>query len=386
MQILIYNWKDLAHPDVGGAEIITWELARRMVADGHRVTWFCRSFRGAKAREKIEGIQLVRKGNRISTYFWGWLYYRRLGKKPDVVVDMLNTVLWQTPLFARSSKKVCYVNQLAKEVFSYEAPRLLAPVARLAERVQFLSYRKIPFIVYSPSTKTDLVGFGIPQRNIHQFPLGVDHSRYQKARKARYPLFVAVNRLAKMKRTNLTIQAMKIVVQKMPQAQLVIMGHGPQENALRELIYSLKLQNHVQILTKDVLFFKKAPKDLKIALMQQAWALVLPSVKEGWGMVITEAAACGTPSIVSNVTGLKDSVKNNVTGLVLSPNPTAAELARAMKKIALDAKVRRRLSQGARQWADQLDWEKTYRGFTWALKGALAGKPAEELAIFKKQS
>jgi glycosyltransferase involved in cell wall biosynthesis len=385
MNILIYNWKDLAHPDVGGAEIITWELARRLASDGHRVTWFCRSFRGAKAREKVDGIQVVRKGNLLSTYFWGWHYYRRLRTKPDVVVDMLNTVLWQTPLFARSSKKVCYVNQLAKEVFSYEAPRVLAPLVRLAERLQFLSYKKIPFLVYSPSTKSDLVGFGIPEQNIHQFPLGVDHGRYQPARKARYPLFVAVNRLAKMKRTDLTIRAMQSIVYKMPQARLVIMGHGPQENALRELIHSLKLQDNVQILTKDVLFFKKAPKDLKVALMQQAWALVLPSVKEGWGMVVTEAAACGTPSIVSNVTGLKDSVKKNVTGLILSPNPTAAELARAMKKIAVDATLRRQLARGATLWARQLNWEKTYRVFKRALERALTGKPAEELALFGKK-
>ena len=384
MNILIFNWKDLKHPDVGGAEIITWELARRLAGDGHHVTWFCRSFSGAKAREIVDGIQVVRKGNLFSTYFWGWHYYRRLHTKPDVVIDMLNTVLWQTPLFARSSKRVCYVNQLAKEVFSYEAPRVLAPLARLAERLQFLPYKKIPFIVYSPSTKSDLVGFGIPERNIHQFPLGVDHKRYRPARKARYPLFVAVNRLAKMKRTDLTIRAMQAVVHKMPQARLVIMGHGPQENALRELIHSLKLQNNVQILTKDVLFFKKAPKDLKVALMQQAWALVLPSVKEGWGMVVTEAGACGTPSIVSNVTGLKDSVKKNRTGLILSPHPTAAELARSMKKIALNAQLRRRLSRGAIEWTDQLDWERTYRGFALALKAALAEKPAVELAIFKK--
>lgn len=383
MRILIYNWKDLKHPDVGGAEIITWELARRLVKDGNRVTWFCRSFKGAKPAETIDGVKVVRQGGLLSTYIYGWRYYRALERKPDVVIDMLNTILWQTPLYARESVRLCYVNQLAKEVFTFELPKFLSPVAKLLERLQFLTYKRTKSVVYSPSTKADLTTMGIPLTNIYQFALGVDHARYRPGRKAPYPLFVAVNRLAKMKRTDLTIRAMQTVVKRYPRARFVIMGYGPELEPLQQLITTLGLQKNVQILTKDVLFFKREPKDRKVALMQQAWALVLPSVKEGWGMVVTEAAGCGTPAIVTDVTGLRDSVRKDRTGLIVSTNPTPNELGKAMLKLIKQPALRTKLGKTARQWARQFHWAQTYRQFHTALERAMRGEEPNDLPVFK---
>jgi glycosyltransferase involved in cell wall biosynthesis len=129
------------------------------------------------------------------------------------------------------------------------------------------------------------------------------------------------------------------------------------------LIQRLNLQQNVFIINKNNLFLKKNHKDVKVELMQEAWGIILPSVKEGWGMVVTEAAACGTPAIVSNVTGLRDAVIGNKTGMVLSRNPKPKELAKAMKLMIMDSDFRKKLSLGAIERSKNFTWEKSYKAF-----------------------
>ena len=141
MKILILNWKDLKNPDVGGAEIITYELSKRLVKEGHQVTWFCRQFPGAKEKDELDGIKIVRRGNRYTAYLAAFFYYRSLKEKPDLVIDMINTICWQTPLYVKG-RKAGYLNQLAKEVFFYELPRPISWLAYLLEEWQFKTYKK----------------------------------------------------------------------------------------------------------------------------------------------------------------------------------------------------------------------------------------------------
>lgn len=367
MHILIYNWKDLKHPEVGGAEIITHHIAKRLVARGHSVTWFCRSFPGGAERDRYDGIEIVRRGGLLTTYYHGWRYYQTLPQKPDLVIDMLNTIFWQTPLYARDSKVVAYVNQLAKEVLYYQMPWPLAGFAYQLEPLQFLSYRKTPFVCYAESTKDDLASVGIPKRNIALFQLGLDHGRYRQGKKSAKPLFVTLGRLAAMKRNDLVIKAMPEVVRAIPKAKLVVIGEGPEKARLKGLTKRLKIEKSVIIQDKDVWFFGKNQRDQKIELLKQAWALVIPSAKEGWGMVVTEAAACGTPAIGTAVTGLKDSIQDNRTGLLVSANPTPSELAQAMITMARESKLREKLSTNALRFAKTLNWDKSFDQFRGAV-------------------
>ncbi|HEX7041660.1 MAG TPA: glycosyltransferase, partial [Patescibacteria group bacterium] len=122
MDILILNWKDVKNPTKGGAEVIAFEFAKRLVKEGHSVTFFSRSFAGAQPEEIIDGVKIVRRGNPITVYIYAYFYYKNLSKKPDKVVDMVNTICWQTPLYVPKGNRVMYVNQLAQEVFFYELP------------------------------------------------------------------------------------------------------------------------------------------------------------------------------------------------------------------------------------------------------------------------
>ncbi len=364
MNILILNWKDIKNPEVGGAEIIAFELARKLKRDGHTVTFFSRNFKNASAEETIDGVKIIRRGNKFSVYFHAFLYYRSLSVKPDKVIDMINTICWQTPLYVPEKKIIAYVNQLAKEVLFYELPLLLSFFSYLFERLEYLPYKRTKFIVYSESTKQDLISFGVEKNKLSVFPLGVDHKRYvQGNKKAKDPLFVFVARLVRMKRADLCIEAMRIVLKHSPKARLAIIGNGPDEERLQKMVKGYHLQKSVVFITKSNFFVDKNPSDIKVEWMQEAWALLLPSVKEGWGMVVTEAAACGTPAIVSGVTGLVDSVKSGETGLILSKNPDASELSAAMQKIIKDKGLRIQLGVGAVAWSKQFTWEKSYETF-----------------------
>lgn len=359
MEILIYNWKDKKNPDRGGAEISLFEIATRLVRDGHNVTLFARTFDGALPEEAVGGVQVVRRGGLLTTYWHGYRYYRSLVHKPDVVVDILNTLIWQTPLYVKG-KHFAYVNQLAREVLLCELPPVIAQIAYYLERLQFFFYKKTPFICIAPSVKEDLVSIGIPRESITPIRLGLDHAEFSPGTKAATPTFLCINRLVKMKRTDACIEAMHHVVNTYPNAVLNIIGFGYDKPRLEKMVRDLKLEQNV--------FFKKVPffaigEESRTSLMQSAWALLFPSVKEGWGMTVTEAGACKTPSIVSDVTGLKDAVHANKTGLVLSKHPTPEEISRAMIQLIEDQSLRERLSVGALAWAGEMDWEKTYQEF-----------------------
>ena len=363
MNILILNWKDIKNPDVGGAEIILLELAKRLVKERHKVTWFCRRFRDCVEREVIDGIEIIRRGNKLSTYFEAWKYYKSLTSKPDRVIDSINTICWQTPVYVDQKRRFAYVNQLAKEVFFYELPQPFSSIAYHLECLEYKTYKSTKFICYSKSVKEDLGSFGIPLKNISTFSLGLDHSRYIKGRKSKDPLFIFVARLVRMKRADLCIEAIKQVGRKHRKARLVIVGYGPQEENIKKLINKYGLHKNVLLVNKDNLYFEKNEKDSKVKLLQKAWALLLPSVKEGWGMVVTEAAACGTPSIVTDVTGLRDSVIDGKTGFVVSANPTIEELADCMSKIIDDKSLRHELEMNAVKWASHFSWESSYKEF-----------------------
>lgn len=361
MDILILNWKDVKNPQAGGAEIIAFELARRLVKEGHKVTFFSRAFSNCLKEEIIDGVKIIRRGNKFTVYIQAYLYYKNLKKKPQKVIDMINTICWQTPLYVKKEDIIVYVNQLAKEVLFYEFFWPLSIIAYFLEKFEYLTYRDTKFVCYSKSTKEDLILFGIKEKNISIFTLGVDHSRYKKINnKSKEPLFIFVARLVRMKRADLCIRSIRKVIEKYPKAYLCILGNGPDEKRLQGLVSRQNLEKNIIFINKNNFFIDKNIKDLKVKLMQEAWVILLPSVKEGWGMVVTEAAACGTPAIVSNVTGLRDSVVNGKTGIILSKNPSEYELSQAMIKIIEDDDLKKDISRGAYDYSQNFNWDKSY--------------------------
>jgi glycosyltransferase involved in cell wall biosynthesis len=113
---------------------------------------------------------------------------------------------------------------------------------------------------------------------------------------------------------------------------------------------------------KDIIYFGKVKKEKKIELLQKTHLLCVSSVKEGWGLIVTEANSQGTPAIVYDVDGLRDSVKNNKTGLICQKN-TPENLAKNIIKLLNDREKYQNLRINAWQWSKEINFDNSYKQF-----------------------
>jgi glycosyltransferase involved in cell wall biosynthesis len=107
----------------------------------------------------------------------------------------------------------------------------------------------------------------------------------------------------------------------------------------------------------------------KHRLLCGAWLLLHPALIEGWGIVVAEAAIRGTPAIGFDVPGLRDSVVNGQTGLLVT---TEGEFASAWASLALNHQVRETMGAAAREHAERLHWSLAVEGLARAADEALA--------------
>ena len=265
-------------------------------------------------------------------------YRKRIRKDFDVVIDEVNTIPFFTPLWAGIPSFVL-IHQLAREVWWYESSWPLSLFGYVAEPIYLRCYRTAPTFTISQSTKTDLrrLGFNGP---ITILPIGVEVVSRPPSAKADLPTFLYVGRLAPSKRIKDIIEAFGIFRRHVSPAMLWLIGEGPKsyQRELYELTARLGLSS-------DVNFLGRVSRADKHQRMAEAQVLLMTSVREGWGLVVTEANAVGTPAIVYDVGGLRDAVQHEVTGLVVAPKP--AELAKAMLRLAQDPALYRQLSTEA---------------------------------------
>jgi glycosyltransferase involved in cell wall biosynthesis len=340
MRILILNWRCPKHPRAGGAEFLTHEVAKRLVAGGHEVEWFSAAFPGSEPEECLDGVHVVRGGRQWTVHLHAFRrYFRQLRPRFDVVIDEVNTIPFFTPLWA-DIPVVMLIYQLAREVWWYESPFPLSLLGFMLEPLYLRVYRRKPVFTESTSTLLDLQRVGLTGP-ITVLPVGIDDSAYVLRPKTLSPNFLYVGRLAPSKRVGHIIRGFDIFRRIVPHARLWLIGDGPSRHgrALRRLVMNLGLENSVD-------FLGRVSQVEKCERMAQAHALLMASVREGWGLVVTEANACGTPAIVYDVPGLRDAVIHEETGLVVLPAPD--KLADGMLRLWTDSFLYQRLADNAR--------------------------------------
>ncbi len=355
LKILLFNWRCPKHPQAGGAEKATYEIARRWVRWGHQVQLISGGFLGGQMYDNMDGIRVTRLGGKYSVYPQSILhYFAKLRGKYDVVIDEINTIPFLTPLYVREPH-VAFIHQLAANVLHEELPSRQARVLSFLEPHILRLYNNTP-IFTSQSTKEDLLRLGIAERNLNVINYGVNHDIYQLGKtKSSYPHVLYLGRLKRFKGVHLLIEAMSQVVKEIPEARLTIVGNGDPEyrNELKQLSAKLNL-------TKHIVFHEFGLGDSlaqKVQIMQEAWVLVFPSAREGFGLVVVEANACGTPTIATNVPGLRETVRDNDTGILVARDVDA--LAKSIKRVLQDNELREKLSKRAFEWSMQFDWDKT---------------------------
>jgi glycosyltransferase involved in cell wall biosynthesis len=315
------------------------------------VEWFSASFPGAPARAEIDGITVIRGGQQWSVHLEAIRRYRRrLRGRFDLVIDEVNTVPFFTPLWA-DIPSAMLIYQLAREVWWYESPFPLNTVGYALEPLYLRAYRRTAAFTISESTRDDLRRYGL-RAPITVVPIAIEEVRQQAHDKEPVPTFVYVGRLAPSKRVHEILDAFARFRVSNTEARLWLVGEGTAsyESHLRDLTGKLGIAGCVD-------FLGRLSAELKHERMARSHALLMASAREGWGLVVTEAGCCGTPALVYDVAGLRDSVRDGETGMVVPPGPQ--HLAAAMTRIWLDPALRQRLGEGARQFSQGFSYERS---------------------------
>lgn len=353
MNILLANWQDLENPEAGGAEIHLFEIFGRLASAGHRVRLVCSGWPAAPPRARVRGIEIHRTGTRHSFALMGrGAVLRALrAERSDVLVEDINKV----PLFLAQGTRVplcAIVPHLFGETVFEEAPWPVAGAVWLAERPFARAYRRAGFHAISESTRDDLVRRGVDPARIRVIHPGVDadHFSPDPSGRADRPTFLYVGRLKRYKGIGHALRALARARQRRPELVMLVAGSGDYRSALETLSAELGLGDAVR-------FLGFVSEGEKVRLLRSAWANVFPSPKEGWGITVIEAAACGTPSLASDRPGLRDSVRHGETGFLV-PHGDVAALAARMLELADSPELVERLGARARAFAETLTWDR----------------------------
>ncbi|MCW4001199.1 MAG: glycosyltransferase family 4 protein [Candidatus Bathyarchaeota archaeon] len=348
MRILIFNWRCWLNPEMGGAEVFTCEVAKRWVKAGHEVTLFTAAFAGCKGEETLDGVRVVRSGGRFSVYNEAKRFFKKSLKNEhfDLVVDEINTRPFFAPKFLENGEHVvALIHQLAREYWYLETGFPMNAVGYRLEDRWLRRYVDVPTVTVSESTRMDLATLGF--KHVSVVPEGLNFKPLPTLpQKSSHPVIVYSGRLKKAKRPSHAIAAFEKVKQKVPEAELWIIGDGPIRCELERLA------------GEGVRFLGRIADDERRRLIAQGWVLVHPGIREGWGLNVIEANALGVPAVAYDVPGLKDSVQHNRTGLLVDSGNVAA-LADALTALLSDGDLRAELSRNALKYSRGFSWDRT---------------------------
>ena len=368
MKILVLNWLDRENPQSGGAEVHLHEIFRRLVEWGHSVTLLCSAWPGCERRATLDGIDVHRVGGRYTLSLAAPIYFRRRLRTEgfDVVVEDLNKVPFFAPLWGVGAPVALIVHHLFGATAFQEASLPVAAATWLLERPVPRVFRSVPTVAVSDSTVEDLVRRGLPRSRIEIIHNGVDLEVLSPLPpEERFPeaTLLFLGRLKRYKRVDLLLEAVAALVRRGISCRLLVAGRGDDQPRLEALRKSLKISEHVDFLG----FISDAEKR---DLLQKGWIHLFTSANEGWGISNLEAAACGTPTIASDVPGLRDSVVDGQTGFLV-PHGDVETLSRRIEDLLGDDEKRKRLGVGARSFAEGFGWDVSARAMEAFLSGTL---------------
>jgi glycosyltransferase involved in cell wall biosynthesis len=368
VRILLVNWNDRENPHAGGAEIHLHEIFGRLVQRGHVVDLVTSGWPGCAPATVLDGIRVHRFGGRHTFALHARAAVRRLlhTHSYDVVVEDINKL----PLYLTQLTDLPFcviVPHLFGTTAFAEASWPIAATVWAAERVIPRVYRRAAFHAISDSTRDDLVRRGIRRERVEVIYPGVDAAWYSPdaaTPRAGTPTFLYVGRLKRYKGVETAVRAVALARATRPDVTLEIAGQGDDRLRLERLAGALGQADGVR-------FLGFVSEEAKRRLLRRAWAVVLPSPKEGWGISNVEAAACGTPALASDSPGLRESVRHGETGYLV-PHGDVRALADRLLELAGDPGLTARLGRGARAFAEQLSWDRAARATEAHLRRVIA--------------
>ena len=349
----VVAWRDYTDPEAGGSELHAHRILSAWSNAGLRVNMTTSSVPEAPPFVQREGYQITRRVGRYSifprTILSGFLGHLGRG---DGLVEIWNGMPFLSPLWARCPR-VVFLHHVHAEMWKMVLPKGLAEAGYLFERrVAPPIYRRSRIITLSSSSKAEIVEMlRLPASNISIVPPGVEPRFSPGPSRSETPLVVAVGRLVPVKRFELLIEALVRLKPRHPELRAVIAGEGYERPMLENLIRREGAEEWISLPG----FVDDAEL---IDLYRQAWVLASSSLREGWGMTVTEAGACGTPAVVSRIGGHEDAVVDGESGLLFD---TTDGMVEALDSVLADEVLRKRLGMGASDHAARFNWDATAR-------------------------
>ena len=354
MHILILNWRDIKNPLAGGAEVLTHEMGKRWVLLGHEVTQISQRFEGCLTEEIVDGVKVIRKGKWWSVHIFACVeYVLKLSHKIDIVIDEIHWFPYFS-IFYIHKKIVLIVCEVANPLFFKLLPYPIALLVRIAEKLTLYCYRHVPMIAISQSTKQDLIHEGIRPDNIYVIPLGLNKpDMLIKRKKENIPTIIYLGRIHRLKGIEDAIEVFRFIHMKHENWNFWIIGKGDPSyvDAMKHRVYKY----HMDKVTK---FYGYISEKDKYESLCRAHILVVPSYYEGWGLNVSEAALMGTPSVGYNNGALKDSIIDNITG-VLVHIKTPLQLSLEIQLLINDRVRYNRLRINCIKHTKKMSWDKT---------------------------
>jgi len=353
VRIAFLSWRDLTHPEGGGAERYAQTVCAGLAAGGHDVTFLCAAHQDAPADEILDGYRILRAGSRTSVYPQAFRRLRALERADgpfDAVVDVQNGLPFASPLATRTPVIV-----LSHHVHREQWPVVFNPaIARtgwfLESRVAPRLYRGRQYVTVSCRSRDEMVGLGIDGGAISVIHNGTDLPTRSSGPRSADPTVVVLGRLVPHKRVEAAVDAVQALRHRVPGLRLRVIGAGYWHDEIAAHAEAVGAADIVDVLG----YVDEATKHRELAA---AWVSLAPSLKEGWGLNVVEAAAHGVPTVAFHgAGGLSESVQDGVTGLLAHDMD---QFVAHTHRLLVDDDLRDEMGEASLLHAARFSWEET---------------------------
>jgi glycosyltransferase involved in cell wall biosynthesis len=367
-RVLFLNWRDTSHPEGGGSEVYAEHVCDGLAGLGHEVTLLTARYDGSAEDEvRPSGVRVVRLGGRLGVYARAaWAVRSGRVPRPDVVVETQNGIPYLAALWAPRTPHLVLVHHVHREQWPVVFGPVLARVgwfieSRVAPRVN----RRRPYVAVSEVTRDELAELGVDRDRVRVIHNGALPPPPHDVRRSAEPQLLVLGRLVPHKRVEVALEVMARLRVEFPTARLVVAGRGWWEAEVRAEVERLGLEDVV-----DVVGFVSTAE--RHRLLASSWVSLVPSVKEGWGLVVVEAGMHATPTIAFRGTGgITESIVDGETGY-LAEADDVADFTELTRRLLLDEAERERLGKAAEEFASGFTWGRTVERFDEAIREASA--------------
>ena len=363
--IHVLAWRDLDDPEAGGSELFVSRVMGVWARAGLNLRLRTSRAQGLASDIRRDGYRVSRRRGRLSVFPSAIAseMLRRDGQRPDAVVEAWNGIPFLSPVWFRGPR-VAILHHVHEHMWPLVLPGSLARLGWLVEGTLAPPlYRRTPIVTNSTSSREEIIArLGLPGPNIRVAPPGIDDfwCPDPDVRRTPNPSIVAVGRLVPHKHFDALVRHAAAARRSVPDLTLTIVGEGYERPAIEATIDEVAGHGWISL-----------PGRLDDAALRdhyrRAWVVAATSTAEGFGMTLTEAAACGTPAVATDIAGHRDAVVNQWSGILAT---SADDFVDGLVSLLSDAGRNAELSAGAVNRAGQLTWDRA----AWDVFESLLGR------------